>query len=692
MAEREHHKDAIPQEIQELIRVLISSLRAAKLYPENNPVHVQAIRKSYEALELHLGTHPELALGVQKTDFAFGQLPAGKGMPLYKSIAGDLFAKGVREIVFKRGISRDELQRLYSILAIPLEELKQKNSIKSLAWEQGLSHVAVTEAELDEVMLQETGAAAAGGRGGAQMSPEELRKQVAERAIDLFGRKVRLTDVIDGPSSFGSTMLDIAKSASDAKELQENRLFDLYRDVGRQILHSSYGERQQLFDALAESVLSMEPSYREGLIAQKLYHGLDAETVREQKEDMAEHLPDDLHELLSARFSTSWTVPQVSSLLERAASTQFAPVLAASERSQLPEALTSIAREMAEYTPEEMEALKTIGEYTAESAVVEAVVRTLIYILPQVKNPFLAGADEKQLNLFSGVVGHLEEMLHLLLDKKDYSLALLVLRAFRIPVEPLFQLRLADALKRAGDKKIISRLLDAIRAYPKDSPEYEAVYSYLSLLDREVTPALLEMLAEEQDRSMRNLMIRILKELGKGQLALIGQRLSDERWYFVRNIVTILGESRREEVVGYLEKVADHKNFQIRQEVVRALLTIKGDRSVRLLIRFLRDRDVDIRFMAVRGLGTPHGAGTREEQALLEFLKAGWLKRPEPELRLEAIASLGKVGGRAAAAFLRKYTKVNWWKARRPQETAKAAAEKSIVEIERRLADAGRAR
>lgn len=691
MTDGDRHKDTIPPEIQEVIHALVSSMRATRLYPANNPVHQQAIQKSFDALDRHLRTNPAFVLAVQKTDFAYDQTPAGRDMHLYRNIANDLFVKGVREIAFKQGVTREELQRFFDVIAIPLEKLRQKDTIRSLIWEQNLPHVAVTEAELAEMETEEYGARAdAGTRDGEPLGPAELRKRVAGKVIDLFGRKVLLTQVIDDPGSFGAMMVEIANKSGDAPALRENRLFDLYRDAGRQILHTTFGERRPLFDALAESVLNLDPPYRDGMVVRKLYHGLDAETVRARKDTLPEHLPDDLHELLSARFSKSWTVPQVSALIEKAAAAQFEPVAAAPERPQLPEDLLAVARELSEYTLEEMESLRALADHTTESAVAEAVVRTLISVLPQVKNPFIAGSPEKNMNLFSGVVGQLEEMLSLLLEKKDYALALLILRSFRIPVEPLFQSRLHDALKRAGDRKIVARLLDDARTHAKDSPEYGAIHSYLSLLGREVTPVLLEMLAEEQDRSLRNLMIRILKELGKTQLALLGERLSDERWYFVRNIVTIMGESRREEVVGYLERVADHRNFQIRQEVVRALLMIKGERAVRLLIRFLRDRDVDIRFMAVRGLGLSLGSGAKEEQALIEFLKSAWYRRIDPELKAEAVASLGKVGGKKAAAFLGKHATIRWWKPRKPQETVRAAAEKAIAEIKRRLGDAGR--
>lgn len=691
MTERADHKD-IPPHIMDVIRVIVSSMRATRLYPENNPIHIQAIQRCSDALERHLQSDTEISLGVQKADFTYHQLPAGKDSHLYKGVAHDLFSKSIREIIFKRGVTKKELQQFFALLAIPTEDLKQQNTIKALIWEKGLDHISVTEAELGEVMVADSDPAAARDRGDEGMTLEEIRKHVAGKAVDIFGRKVLLTDIVADPFRFGSIMLEIAQKAADSPSLQETRLFDLYRDVGRQILHTSFNERRPLFESLAESILGMEPHYRDRLVSGKLYHAHDTETVRAHDGNAAEHLPDDLHELISSRFSSAWTIPQVSSLLEQSAKTQFEPAAAVPERTQLPENLYALAREMAEYTHEEMESLRAFSDYTSEPAVMQAVVRTLIYVLPQVKNPFASGAEEKYLNFFSGVVSQLEEMLHLLLERKDYHMALLVLRSFRLPVEPLFQSRLSDAIKRASDRKIITHLLDEARGTHKDSAEYQAIASYLTLLDRDVTPLLLEALAAEQDRSLRNLLMRVLRELGKTQLALLGERLSDERWYFVRNIVTILGESRKEEVVGYLDRVSRHKNFQIRQEVVRALLTIRGDRAVRLLTKFLNDRDIDIRFMAIRGLGMRLGTGSREEEALIGFLKGKWSRKPPLELKVEAIVSLGRVGGAVARTYLKRFTTIRWWGIRRTQETVKAAAEKAIEEIERRGAHAGRAR
>ena len=688
----EQQADSVPSEIQAVIRAMVSAVHAVKLYPSNNPVYIQSVTKSYKIMEQALQLLPEIRVAVQKANFSYNRHPVGRDVNTFKGVVGDLFAKGIREILFTRGITEKELVDFYAVISLSQEQMKQNNGLASLVWEKGFTHVTIQEASLDEVVFAQEGSATIGEehQAKAALSRKELEEQVKGKAIEVFQRRVMLVDIAADPSRFGAMMVEQVKQSGGTPEQQGERLFDAYRETGRQVIKTLPQNRDALFSAMAESVLSLEPPYKEGLIAGKLYVELDRQSIQQQKTDLLDHLPYGLHEVVSGRFSRLWTVPQVSSLLMKASQQVPAPGREA-EDTALPAELYALAREMAEYTPEEMEALKTIAEYGGEADVIEATVRTLIYILPHAHSPFLAMNPEKEQSLFAGIVRHLEDLLSLLLNKKDYVLAELVLRALRIPVDPVLRPRLAEALKKAGGRKMISRVIDDIRTFRADSPEYQAVYSYLSLLDREATPVLLEILAEEEDRTVRKQLITVLKGLGKNQLALLGEKLSDERWYFVRNIVSILGESRKDEVVAYLEKVTEHKNFQIRQEVVRALIAIGGKKAAELLTRFLNDKDIDIQFMAIRGLGTLPGAGDPEALSLITFLGTGALKGISHELKKEAIESIGRIGGTGSSGFLRKYTKVKWWRPRKPQEELSIAARQAIDAIERRRKDAGRA-
>ncbi len=694
MQDREHTGEAVSVEVQEVVRDILSAVRAVKLYPSNNPVYSQATAKSYKNLERFLRETPELRMRVQRTGFLYGQTPLSKDSRLYAGIAGDLFTRGIREMGFTRGITADELLVFYTVIAMPMEEFNRKGSVKTLLWDRGTSHVLIKESALDEV-LRETSDKPQGektvGQTGDQEGTKNLHEQLKDKEIDVLGKKVMLADLTNDPATFGNLAVEIARQGGETKEAQEEHLLEVYREVGRQVLQKSYEQRKPLFQALASSIFSIDADFREGLISRRLYPELDRQSLQGRLKEMEENVPHELHEISSARFSPSWTVLQVSALLEKVSSPQPCDTTGSYESRNLPDDLPAKARELAEYTPEEMETLRRLSEPSREEEMITAVVITLIQLLPSAQHPLSSLSRESAVTVFSRIVGLLEDMLFLLIDKNDYRLAATVLLAFRMPVGPEFRPRLAAAIKKSGDQKRIRGLIHSLRNLPQDSGDYQAIASFLSLLDRAVTPTLLGILAEEEDRVVRKLLVHILKDLGKDQVALLGEHLSDERWYFVRNIVSILGESRKEEAVEFLTTVAGHRNFQVRQEVVRALTSIGGKKAADLLFRFLKDRDIDIRFMAVRGLGELPVSGGKEEQALMNFLRGGWVKAHGPELKYEAILTLGRIGGPEATRFLTKFTRVRWWKARKPQEELRAVAQKAINEIQRRHGNAGKA-
>jgi HEAT repeat protein len=324
-----------------------------------------------------------------------------------------------------------------------------------------------------------------------------------------------------------------------------------------------------------------------------------------------------------------------------------------------------------------------------ESDITEASVRTLIFLLTLVKNPHRSAMEEKDFNYFSGAVRQLEDMLSYVLVKKDYDLATLIVRAFHMPLDPAFKPRMAEALKKTSSKTIIAATISDLKGYSKGSPEYRSAYGYLSNLEQEATGVLLELLAEENDRSTRIFFLDLVKDLGKNQLTLLGEYLSDGRWYVVRNIVSILGESHADQALTYLYKVMNHKDARIRQEVIKGLITIGGKKSASLLTKFLKDKDADTQMMAVRGLAEITGIDLEEAKPLVSFLRERSLNKKEQAITLEAIRALGVIGGPWDAEFLKGYTRIRWWRSRKLQKELRKAALGAMEKIVRRQDDGG---
>jgi hypothetical protein len=688
--------EILTPEVHDVMRALVSAIRTVKLYPPNNPIYSQSIKKSFELLEHFLTTAPEYPVGVQKTNFTYQRIPIGKEAQLNKAITQDLFAKGIREIVISAGVNEAELLELCRALALSSEDLAMRNGLSSILWEKGAAHIKVTEAGLDEIITTKM------SRGlmdktstGTTATMEAMAPSTAKKEKVFFGRTLVLGDLISDPSGFAFSMLELANRTHAEQESVEDRLYALYQEAGCKIEAEHAGQSDAMFEGLAKSVLSLEPNFRDSLVAGKLYKDLDTEMAAEQQSDAEQQLPSALHEIQAGRYSHAWTVQQVSTLLKKSASKKTLPSTsplspAEVEAAPISKDLLGIAREMAEYSPDEMERLKFLGEAGMESDIFQAALHTFICLLPLAKNPQHSVPDEEEFIRFSSVVRQLEDMLSFFLNEKDYDRALSIILAFQRPVDPAFQPRIKEALKKPASKSVVIAAIGELRKHPKSSREYQSAYAYISKLERDTTEVLLELMAEEKDRSVRIFYVDLLKDVGKNQIALLGELLSDGRWYFVRNIVSILGESKTDQALSFLRKAADHENVRIRQEVIKGLLSIGGKKAASILAKLLRDRDAGVQVTTIHAYGDFPGIGAEESRPLIEFLEERTLRKKEIELTIEAMKTLGKIGGRDAMEFLKRYEIIRWWKPRILQKQLKLAAEQAREEISRRQGDGGR--
>jgi HEAT repeat protein len=690
MVEDIKNTDQLPPEVLEAMRALVAAIRAVKIYPSNNPIYSQAVTKAYDALNRCLQSEEPFSVGVQKTYFLHGQVPVGKDTQMNKAVAQDLFAKGIREVVFTPGIDESELLALLKGLALSSEEMAMRSGIVSILWENGATHIRVAEAELDEVIVADTEEAVA-QHILAEKEQLPLPPEDAARSFSFAGRTLVLGDLIRDPKAFSQMMIEAAKATAGENESVQDRLYELYKQFGTKVDEELGGQSEAVYQGLARSVMEMDPTFRDHLVNARLYADLDAENAQEMRTEIQAEVPHHLHEIMTGRFNKEWTVEQVATLLKKSLlrTTDFAPV---SPADVVPEAIPAdmgqIARELSEYTAKEMEELRVIGESGMEADIIEGAVRTLLFLLPLAKNPHRNASEEKDAELFNGIVRQLELMLTYLLSQKDYRFASIIVRALHeVPVTPEHQGRLREAFEAASSRDTIMLAVGDIRANAKDSELHADAFAVLKIMTKEATPVLLEILSNEQDRSTRFFLMEIIKDLGKGQTSVVAQGLGDNRWYVVRNVVNILAESRSEEAIPFLEKVLNHRNVHVRQEVVKGLSTIGGRRAASLIARYLKDKDSGIQFMAMRSLGTLRDAGEDEATQLTEYLQDRRItkNREENNITIDAIRIVGKLGGRDAYSFLERYDRIRWWKARRPQEEVRAAAIEAREEIMRRL-------
>ncbi len=223
-----------------------------------------------------------------------------------------------------------------------------------------------------------------------------------------------------------------------------------------------------------------------------------------------------------------------------------------------------------------------------------------------------------------------------LAERRSGELAALVRIADRARERgPEHAAELRAAVRRALDAALLAELTAA--------PDAVAL---LEPLGAGAVEALLDALAEEPDRGRRAVLVGLLGKLSAPHPGPVLERLSDERWYVVRNAVSILARVGSPVALDRLASVAHHPQPTVRREVAAALVAIGGPGAIRILRDLATDPEEEVRARAVDSLGAltdPGAAGVLAEVARGD---------PSAALRRRAIEALGAHAAPQATALL----------------------------------------
>jgi HEAT repeat protein len=125
---------------------------------------------------------------------------------------------------------------------------------------------------------------------------------------------------------------------------------------------------------------------------------------------------------------------------------------------------------------------------------------------------------------------------------------------------------------------------------------------YMKLLAPDAIPDLCELLARVESRRGRRVMCAVLIHLAKGRIDPFLPFLKDERWFLVRNVLTILGQMKNPSAVKHIRSFVGHGEIRVRREALTALSLIGEREAVEALVTSLRDTDFRIRVSAARSL------------------------------------------------------------------------------------------
>ena len=235
------------------------------------------------------------------------------------------------------------------------------------------------------------------------------------------------------------------------------------------------------------------------------------------------------------------------------------------------------------------------------------------------------------------------------------------------------------ALDQLAGDEITNYLIAYVFANDTDQKTRTLLIQILAYLGDKVANRLMQILCSEESATNRKLLSDILARSGTAVLSIIHEYLNDDRWYVVRNAITIIGDIRSKDSLAELSLLLQNEDIRVRRETIRALTKIGGKRAVKILLQTAVSEDQEIRRQAILSLGALRA--TAAVPTLLALLKQkGWSQR-EIDLKKDTIRALGEIHDPEATPELVRILKKKRWMHRQLNDELRAAAAAALGDI-----------
>ncbi len=222
--------------VKDLLQAIIKAKKNLKIYPVNNPIYAKTVTNTYLKLEAIFEYLDEIPLRMTRNEILYGGESVFKGVGKDDNLALLFSRDGLKDLIFKNGLTREEFQGFLEIVSYDFDSEDITDDVITLLWEKDFQHIKYT---VDESILVEE---------DEEDYEEEAVKQVKERSAD--------------EDDLTKAYSDALKSEETAKEIQLVPITD--KDVkALAVLREKVArdKKVKLIDILYEMLLMSEDFY-----------------------------------------------------------------------------------------------------------------------------------------------------------------------------------------------------------------------------------------------------------------------------------------------------------------------------------------------------------------------------------------------------------------------------------------------
>ena len=626
------------------------------LYGAMHPASSSHVQGVYPSLSGRIDREPDkrLLLGVAKDKFLYRDQFLGQGAEVVQGLTERLYVAGIATIVFEQHLSAKDLLLFFHCLRQNSDKDRHE-AIQAELTQAGVSGIRIFPYHYKELLSRKTVEIGKSGKDSAQREDYLLRSLVTS---DFTGRDEEergiIEEIVRSPELLTAVLKHASSSPRDGisetdepLSSSENRispevLKGLFKRLGSVLVKLPAPERERVLRSLEAGMEvsgSPEEDGRDGLevvVAQALAADRSGEEFLDllgsvlSLENKSSGRLRKIFEALTVNRNRSQ--PLLTRVSERSRESLRARDFYSLKTWESVERLLLDRTEESYVSKDHFQMLESISEGNIGPRATRpqmlsdpALIASLSPAEQQVRNIeimlelLMSQANEETLSDFLGefrkIVPNLVSRMDLPLLKKTLHGLLHASGMVREEWKPAIR----EILKDVDYGQLVESALQRSRP-PEQRNE---IQNLLTLLAPEAIDPLLERLLNEEDLSRRRSMIRMAVAMGPPAVPALLERFDHPKWYFVRNLCSILGDIGDQSAVPGLLRLAAHPDYRVRREAVAALGRLRPPEAVPALGMLLSNeslfRQGEADSVRIAAALTLHSIGGTEAESYLHL-------------------------------------------------------------------------
>jgi hypothetical protein len=213
-----------------------------------------------------------------------------------------------------------------------------------------------------------------------------------------------------------------------------------------------------------------------------------------------------------------------------------------------------------------------------------------------------------------------------------------------------------ESRKAFADPEFIIKALNAFELWMRDKGKEAA--GLIQAIGPETVPGLMDIFGKDEFTGRSRVLFNLLCLFGEPAVREAQKRLRDPRVYYVKNLISFIRRAGTVKSIPYVKPLLQHRDQDVRMEVLSTLLKFKDPGSVKALHDSILSNDPDVAFRAISLAGQYREREVTED--VLSKIKRAILFETDYAENEEIIRALAELGDPRAVPDLEKLARASW--------------------------------